>query len=296
MGFGRNLGAAFTFGLSATTKQKGAEAEHEGRRKEHQRKLNSFNEVQRQTQACLEAMDAHFATAQEVLLSTGALNTDIDNNVIYGWYTPQEDVGNVGNDPDYRRSTIGSIPAFGLGIGTPAAIWTLVGIYGTAATGTAIGALSGAAAGAATAAWIGRFATLGLGGGMTVGRFALGPIGLAASFLTLPIGAAIAGNRERNYIRQVDSASRDMDRFESILDRGRVKMLPLQNRMNVATTNIQRHASQLETADPNTLEAQEIAHNLDIDMRDAAAIKNELVYIIKEVNDRLQIAGFSETD
>ena len=50
------------------------------------------------------------------------------------------------NNPDRARSFIGAIPAFGLGIGTPVATWTLVGIYGTAATETAIGVLSGAAA------------------------------------------------------------------------------------------------------------------------------------------------------
>ena len=162
MGFGRDLGAAVTFGLSTTTKHKDAEARYETRQKQHQRRLNSYNEVQAQVQSSVEAMDAHFAASQEVLLSTGALTSDVNNNIIYGWYKPQEEVESVENNRDYARSSIGAIPAFGLGIGTPAAIWTLVGIYGTAATGTAIGVLSGAAAGAATAAWIGRAATLGL--------------------------------------------------------------------------------------------------------------------------------------
>lgn len=295
MGLGRDLGAALTFGLSATTKQKEAEAKHENRLKLHRQRLNSFNEVQRQTQAGLEAMDAHFAAAQEVLLATGALTTDVDNKVVYGWYVPEEDVGDIENNPDYVRSGIGAIPAFGLGIGTPATIWTLVGIYGTAATGAAIGALSGAAAGAATAAWIGRAATLGLGGGMTVGRFALGPIGVAASLLTLPIGAAVAGNRERNYIQHAQSAAGKMSHYEGILDRCRYKMLPLQPRMAVTTANMQRHTGQLETATPDTPEAQEIARKLDQDMRNAAAIKNELVDIIEELNSSLQSAGFAES-
>ena len=195
MGFARDLGAAMTFGLSATTKHREAETKYGNRRKQHERRLNAYNEVQSQVQSSLEAMDAHFAAAQEILLSTGALISDVDSNVIYGWYRPQEEVESVENNPDYARSFVGAIPAFGLGIGTPAAIWTLVGIYGTAATGTAIGALSGAAAGAATAAWIGRAATLGLGG-MTAGRIALGPIGVAASLVTLPLGAALARNRE----------------------------------------------------------------------------------------------------
>ena len=197
MGFARDLGAAMTFGLSATTKHREAETKYGNRRKQHERRLNAYNEVQSQVQSSLEAMDAHFAVAQEILLSTGALISDVDSNVIYGWYRPQKEVESVENNPDYARSFVGAIPAFGLGIGTPAAIWTLVGIYGTAATGTVIGALSGAAAGAATAAWIGRAATLGLGG-MTAGRIALGPIGVAASLVTLPLGAALARNRESN--------------------------------------------------------------------------------------------------
>ena len=66
-------------------------------------------------------MDAHFAAAQEILLSTGALTSDFSSNVIYGWYRPQEEVESVENNPDRARSFIGAIPAFGLGIGTPAA-------------------------------------------------------------------------------------------------------------------------------------------------------------------------------
>lgn len=295
MGFGRDLAAAMTFGLSATTKHKEAEAKYETRRTQHQRRLNSYNDIQAQVQSGVEAMDAHFAAAQEVLLSTGALTSDVNNKVIYGWYIPQEEAENVENRPDYARSSIGAIPAFGLGIGTPAAIWTLVGIYGTAATGTAIGALSGAAAGAATAAWIGRAATLGLGG-MTAGRIALGPIGAAASLLTLPLGAAVAGNRERNYIQRTKEAADRMNSLEGILDRSRTRMLSLQPKMAVTTADIQRHTSQLETTEPDTPEAQGIAHRLDIDMRKAAAVKNELLEIVKERDDAMNSSGFAKPD
>ncbi len=295
MGFGRDLAAAMTFGLSATTKHKEAGAKRGSREKQHGRRLNSYNEVQEQVQSGVKAMDAHFAAAQQVLLSSGALTCDVNNNVIHGWYMPQEEVEGVENKPDYARSSIGAIPAFGLGIGTPAAIWTLVGIYGTAATGTAIGVLSGAAAGAATAAWIGRAATLGLGG-MTAGRIALGPIGAAASLLTLPLGAAVAGNRERNYIQRTKEAARKMARLEEVLEQSRNRMMPLQPQMAATTADMQRHFSQLETATPNTPEAQDIARKLDIDMRKAAALKNELIEIIKERDDEMKMAGFTNED
>ena len=295
MGFGRDLGAAMTFGLSVTTKHKEAETKYGNRRKQHERRLNSYNGIQAQVQSSLEAMDAHFAAAQEVLLSTGTLTSDANNNVIYGWYKPQEEVESVENNPDYARSSIGAIPAFGLGVGTPAAIWTLVGIYGTAATGTAIGALSGAAAGAATAAWIGRAATLGLGG-MTAGRIALGPIGFAASLLTLPLGAAVAGNRERNYIQRTKEAARNMTRLEEILELSRSRMMPLLPQMAVTTADMQRHTIQLKTATPNTPDAQCIVHKLDIDMREAATLKNELVDIINKRDDARNGAGFTNED
>ncbi len=295
MGFVRDLGAAITFGLSVTTKHKDAETKYGNRRTQHERHLNSYNEVQAQVQSSLAAMDAYFAAAQEVLLSIGALTSDIDNNVIYGWYRPQEEVENVENNPDYAHSFIGAIPAFGLGIGTPAAIWTLAGIYGTAATGTAIGVLSGAAASAATAAWIGRTATLGLGG-MTAGRIALGPIGIAASLVTLPLGLAVSRNRERNYIQQTDKAARQMACLEEIIERSRSRMKPLLPRMAVTTADMQRHTSQLKAATPNTPDAQRIVHKLDIDMREVAALKNELVDIVKERDDARKVAAFTNED
>ena len=167
-----------------------------------------------------------------------------------------------------------------------------MGIYGTAATGTAIGALSGAAAGAATAAWIGRAATLGLGG-MTAGRIALGPIGVAASLVTLPLRAALARNRERNYIQQTDEAAHKMGCLEEIIERSRSRMKPLLPRMAVNSANMQHHAGQLKTATPKAPDAQGIVHKLDIHMRDAAALNNELVDIVNERDDVRKVAGFT---
>ena len=292
MGFGRDLGAAMTFGLSATTKHKEAEAEHKAREKLHTQRVSAYNETQEQAKAIVSAMDANFTAAQKVLLSTGALTSDVDNNVIYGWYKPQEEVEGVDSDPEYSRSAIGAIPAFGLGIGTPAAIWTLVGIYGTAATGTAIGALSGAAAGAATAAWIGRAATLGLGG-MTAGRIAMGPIGVAAALVTLPLGAALAGRKERRYIQQSDEAMRKMDCVEECLEQCGSRLNVLEPRMAVVTADMHRHTSQLEKATPNTPEAQDIAGRLDKDMRRAAMLKDELSEAIQKRDEGLKSCGMT---
>ena len=295
MGFVRDLGSAMTFGLSVTTNHKEAQTKYQNRWKQHERRLNSYNEVQSQIQSSLEAMDAHFAKAQKVLLSTGALTSDNDNNVAYGWFRLLEEVESVDNNPDYARSFVGAIPAFGLGIGTPAAIWTLAGIYGTAATGTAIGTLSGAAANAATAALIGRTATLGLGG-MTAGRIALGPIGVAAALVTLPLGVALARNRERNFIQQTNEATHNMACLEEIAERSRIRMKPLLPQMAVITAGMQRRTIQLKTATPNTPDAQGIVHKLDKDMREAAGLKNELVEIVNERDEAGKDAGFTNGD
>ena len=81
--------------------------------------------------------------------------------------------------------------------------------------------------------------------------------------------------------------------LEKIVERSRNRMMPLQPQMAVTTADMQRHTSQLETAAPNTQEAQDIARKLDIDMRRAATLKNELVEIVKERDDAMKSCGFS---
>ena len=111
--------------------------------------------------------------------------------------------------------------------------------------------------------------------------------------MTLPLGAALARNRERNYIQQTDEAAHKMGCREEIIERSRSRMKPLLPRMAVTTGDLQRHTSQLKTAKPNTPDAQGIVHKLDIDMREAAALKNELVDIVSERDDAMKVAGFT---
>ena len=66
---------------------------------------------------------------------------------------------------------------------------------------------------------------------MTAGRIALGPIGVAASLVTLPLGAALARNRERNYIQQTDEAAHKMACLEEIIARSHSQMKPLPRRV-----------------------------------------------------------------
>ena len=85
-----------------------------------------------------------------------------------------------------------------------------------------------------------------------------------------------------------------MPLFEEILGQSRRRMVALQPKMAVATADLQRHTSQLETATLDTPEAQDIARKLDIDMRKSAALKDRLLQAINERDDGLKSAGFAD--
>ena len=292
MGFARNLGAYATFGLSATTNQKETEREYEERRQRHQNQLAVYNDLLGDLRAAVDAMMARYGAAQEALISTGALVTTPDNTIDYGWYEPIQEGEPVDGGPDYTRTGIGAIPAFGLGLGAPAAVWTLVSIYGTAATGTAIGATTGAATITATAAWIGRAVTFGRGG-MMAGGLALGPLALAGSALTLPLGVFIAHNREKNYIRQAKEAMDKMDVLQEILVRSQTDLKKLRLEMTVTTDKLQRLTTQLLAATPDIPQSRAIVSDLDDSMRSTKAHTDDLERLIRERDDAIESAGLS---
>ena len=295
MGLARNLGAYATFGLVATTKQKDAEGVYEERRQEHQNNLAVYNDVLGDVQAVVDAMMTAFGAAQEMLLNVGALKTAEDNTVGYGWYKPLEDSEPVDNRPDYTRTAIGAIPAFGVGITTPAVVWTLVSLYGTAATGTAISATSGAATVTATAAWIGRAVTLGRGG-MMAGGMALGPIALASSALTLPVGFLIARNREENYMQLANEDIEKMTALQEIVSTSQDELKKLRQDMILTTDALQRRTKQLQSATPDTPESHTIVNDLDDSMRKTKTHVDDLEKIIKARDDSIESAGLSGGD
>ncbi len=289
MGFGRDLGAALTFGWASTTKQKEAETKHQRRESVHQERMRSCQGILTPITNHIETMEANFHSASQALLKSGALVQEEDH-IVSGWYREPETPETVGDGTDVRRSIIGSIPAFGLGFGAPATLWTLVGLTGTAATGTAINTLYGAALSTATAAWIGRAATLGMGG-VTAGRIALGPIGLAASALTLPLGAALAGKKERTYIDNAQEAEGKMHVIETSYNVFIAEARKLDPEILRLTADLQRHISQLEGTKPNTPEAVQAVQNLDEDMRSCIAVKDQLFRIVQQRDEALQQAG-----
>lgn len=286
MGFGRDLGAALTMGLSATTKHKEAEKAHEKRGYAHQRKVSSFNETLQKTGNSIQNLEGEYESARDALVSSGAMTVDADGRVNYGWYRPVEGAKVGEQRTDRNQALFGSLPAFGIAVGLPAATWTLVGAFGTAATGTAISALSGAAAGAATAAWIGRAATFGLAG-MTAGRVALGPIALLSMPVQVAIGAKVAGNKEKRAIQQYQEVNREMNRREGVMSDLSATLAEQTRRANATSANLSRHAGQLETANPASEEASKAADKLDLDMRTAVEILREFAQTATAIQEKL---------
>ena len=286
MGVGRDLGAALTMGLSATTKHKEAQKAHEKRKDADQRRVSTFNEELQRAASSIQRLDGEYTSSRDVLVGSGAMTVDDQGNVNYGWYRPVEGSKMEIHNSDLNQTIVGSLPAFGVLVGAPALTWTLVGALGTAATGTAISTLSGAASGAATAAWIGRAATLGLAG-MTAGRVALGPIALLSAPVQVAIGAKVAGNKERRAIQQYQAATKEMDRREGIMSDLKGNLAEHDRQANSTAANLSRHAGQLETAEPGSDQANQAATRLDIDMRQALEILHGFAETAAAIQEKL---------
>lgn len=112
--------------------------------------------------------------------------------------------------------------AAGTGVASGTGAAALVGLFGTASTGTAIASLSGAAATNATLAWLGGGSIAAGGGGMAAGSMVLG--GIAAGPALLVAGLYIDGKGEkaltqaRNYERRVNSKIGELKGVIEFLD------------------------------------------------------------------------------
>ena len=295
MGFARNLGAAFTMGLTANTKQKQVEGEHKKRAAVHEREVGVFNATYQQTGGKIQDLDAIYQSAWDALIRSGAMVIDDDGNLASGWYRPVSSFAADDDDPDPKKALIGSLPAFGVSLGAPIAAWTLVGAFGTAATGTAISALSGAAAGAATAAWIGRAATLGTAG-MTAGRFALGPIALISIPVQLGIGYWVSGKRAKNAELQYAEQSRQMAEREDLMSNFKQDLLQQGQDANRIIASLHRHTDQLERVDPESDEARLAADRMETDMREAVSLRLRFSQTNDAVQTKLSYHEGSKSD
>ncbi|PSB03282.1 hypothetical protein [Merismopedia glauca] len=116
----------------------------------------------------------------------------------------------------------GGLKAIGTAYGVGQSTIGLVGLFGTASTGTAIGGLSGAAAWNATLAWLGGGSLAAGGGGMALGTLVLGGITVGPALLIggfiLSGEAEKALTKAREYEAQVNIEVSKLDAFRDFLD------------------------------------------------------------------------------
>lgn len=288
MGFLRDLGAAATVGISATTKQKQAELRYENWVAGYNHRVEEFNRTVLKTISQFEEMSEAWEDAKATVIRTGALTVDPDGALSYGWFQPVARPSHQPPGPgvNVSASAAGSIPGLAGLVGAPVATWTLVGILGTAGTGATISGLSGAAFTAATAAWLGRLGIAGAAGlGMRAAPLALGGVGLAVGLpIQIVVGANVAGRRERKVIAQIDSAisalrSRDSTmngfrpEFEDLGSRARSMCLSLVR----GTTNLQTSVDLQGTDSPAAQEAVRTLLNLMVDAQGLCADLRDLL-------------------
>ena len=145
----------------------------------HYEKAQEYVECLASARTTFHSMAHAYEEAIQTLIKVGALGVNQSGNIIAGWYNfGGQDPQRVSQQAAQRGVGLaGGAASIAAALGAPAAAWTLVGTFGTASTGAAIGGLSGAAASGATAAWFGG-GSLAVGGlGMAAAPFALTGIG-----------------------------------------------------------------------------------------------------------------------
>ena len=98
------------------------------------------------------------------------------------------------------------------GVATATGVYGMVGVFGTASTGTAIGTLSGAAAKSATLAWLGGGSLAAGGGGVALGTVVFG--GLVAGPALLVAGF-FANSKAEKAKTEVEKQIAEMDKAEA---------------------------------------------------------------------------------
>ena len=295
MGFGRDFGAAMTVGLMATTKHKKAEERLQNRFNDHEQRVRSFNVAVERTVDVFQDLSDAFDDAKDACLSTGGLTVNQNDILEYGWFRPTDVAadGSLDEGREVGTAAVGSLPGLGAFIGAPAAAWTLVGVFGTAGTGTAIGTLSGAAATAATAAWLGRLGIAGVAG--LGARAAPAVLGGVAFVATLPIqgviGAAVAGKRERKAMATANTKIAKINSYNSVLDKSGPEFNALRTKAHRKAVATVRHASSLSTVVALTKagsdESQSAGHQLLEDISECQSLCAELELLVEELQTEL---------
>lgn len=164
-------------------------------------------------------MNEAYEEAKQAVIASGAFGVNAAGNVQAGWYDFDPQRFSKEGAKGAMGMAAGGVVGIGAAVGTPVAAWTLVGTFGTASTGAAIGGLSGAAASSATAAWFGGGSLAAGGLGMAAAPFMLTGIGAIAGLGVLGATAAIVvRDRSRRNQESMDEAILIMDLAEERME------------------------------------------------------------------------------
>ena len=130
----------------------------------------------------------------------------------------------------------GGVKAIGAGYAAGQSTVALVGLFGTASTGAAIGGLSGAAAWSSTLAWLGGGSLAAGGGGMALGHLVLGSIAGAPALL---IGGFVLGGQgekalteAHRYTAEANTEIAKLDACDSFYGQVQRRITELNNLLN----------------------------------------------------------------
>lgn len=135
-----------------------------------------------------------------------------------------------------KRFTTGGVAAVGAAYAAGQGTVALIGLFGTASTGAAIGGLSGAAAWNATLAWLGGGSLAAGGGGMALGTLVLGGIAVGPALM---IGGFVLGGQgekalteAHRYAAQANTEIAKLDAFEDFLSQVQRRIIEQRDLVN----------------------------------------------------------------
>lgn len=137
---------------------------------------------------------------------------------------------------EVKRFATGGIKAAGAAGAAYQGTVALIGLFGTASTGTAIGGLSGAAAWNATLAWLGGGSLAAGGGGMALGTLVLGGITVGPALMVG--GFVLGGQGEKalteahRYVSQVNTEIAKLHAYKDFLGQVQQRIIELGDIVN----------------------------------------------------------------
>ncbi|AFY66922.1 hypothetical protein [Geitlerinema sp. PCC 7407] len=145
----------------------------------------------------------------------------------------------------------GTLKAVGTGYAASQGALGLIGLFGTASTGTAISGLGGAAAWNATLAWLGGGSLAAGGGGMALGTLVLGGIAVGPALM---IGGFVLGGEgekalteAREYAAKVIVEVEKLNAFQNFLGQAEQRISELQDLINRLNSRALEGLEDLET-------------------------------------------------